>query len=344
MKVLIIGGTGLISTTITRQMLEQGIDLTLYNRGKSEARTPDGARQLRGDRNDLAAFERQMAEAGNFDCVIDMICFEAEQAESAVRAFRGRVEQFILCSTVDVYSKPAHRYPILENEPRRGNNDYGRNKIKCEDVLMAAHERGDFATTIIRPAYSYGEGGQVVDTWGWGTTYIDRLRKSKPIIVHGDGSSFWVACHVDDVGHTFVAAAGNPNTFGKAYHVTGEEWMTWDRYYGDMARAIDAPEPSLVHIPTDLLARLAPERALWCETNFQGNNILDNSAAKADLDFRYTIPWIQGARRTIRWLDEHDGIANSDEDLFDDRLIALWRKATDAMKLELADLGGASLP
>ena len=331
MKILIIGGTGLISTSISRELLMRGDDLTLYNRGRSESRIPPGAKTITGDRKDFATFERQMAAAGDFDAVIDMVCFTPQEAESAIRAFKGRTRQFVFCSTVDVYSKPPDRFPVLENESRRARSDYGTNKAHCEDLFMAAHARGDFAATIIRPAHTYGEGGTIIHTFGWSTTYLDRIRKGKPIIVHGDGSALWCSCHVDNVGHAFVGALGNARAFGRAYHTTGEEWMTWDRYHAGVAEAMGAPAPTLVHIPTDLLGQIAPERAGVTVANFQYTNIFDNAAAHADLDFRYTIPWVEGARRTIRWLDEHGRIENSDDDPFEDRIIAAWERLSKQM-------------
>jgi nucleoside-diphosphate-sugar epimerase len=337
MRVFMVGGTGLISTAISRQLLAAGHELTVFSRGQRPVRFPEGATFVTGDRNDFPAFERQMAELGEFDCVIDMICFRPDQAESAIRAFQGRVGHFIFTSTVDVYRKPAGRYPITETEPLQGGNDYGRNKVLCEQIFTAAHAAA-FPVTIIRPAMTYGEGGTLVNTYGWGTYQIDRMRKGKPLLVHGDGSALWVACHVDDAAHAFVHAVGNPATVGKAYHVTGEEWLTWNRYYELMAEAAGAPPPQLVHIPTDLLQRLAPKRSLVVVTNFQGNNIFDNSAAHADLDFRYTIPFVEGARRTIAWLDEQGRIDNSDKDPFDDRILAAWERLTASMAAELAEL------
>ena len=331
MKVLIVGGTGLISTAISRELLERGDELTLFTRGQTAARFPDGARVVHGERNDFAAFEAQMQALGPFDSVIDMICFRPPQAESALRAFAGRTSQYIFCSTVDVYAKPADRYPITESAARRGDNDYASNKILCEDLVMAAHARGDLPVTIIRPAFTYGEGGGVLDTFGWTTRVIDRLRKGKPILVHGDGSSLWVACHVDDAAHAFVTAAGNAATLGKAYHVAGEEWLTWNRYYQELAEAAGAPTPTLVHIPTDLVAKVDAKRAITTVTNFQGNNIFDNSAAKTDLDFHYTIPWREGVARAIHWLDANGRIENSDDDPFEDRLIAAWEALTAQM-------------
>ena len=325
MNVLIVGGTGLISTAISRQLLERGVELTLYTRGQTPARFPDAARVVTGDRYDFATFEAQMQALGRFDCVIDMICFKPPQAESAIRAFAGRTDQYIFCSTVDVYAKPADRYPITEASARRGDNDYAGNKILCEDLMTEAHARGELPVTIIRPGFTYGEGGGVLDVFGWTTRVIDRLRKGKPIIVHGDGSSLWVACHVDDAAHAFVTAAGDAQTLGKAYHVTGEEWLTWNRYYQQLAEAAGAPAPTLVHIPTDLLAMIDPKRALSTVTNFQGNNLFDNSAARTDLDFHYTIPWREGVERAIRWLDENGRIENSNNDPFEDRVLAHWQ-------------------
>jgi nucleoside-diphosphate-sugar epimerase len=330
-KILIIGGTGLISTSITRQLLERGDDVTLYNRGQREARIPPAAKRILGDRSNYAAFEAQMRQAGEFDCVIDMIGFVPEEEQSTVRAFKGRIGQFIFCSTVDVYSKPIRCYPYREDAPRNAVGSYGQNKVLCEDVLMEAHRRGDFAVTIIRPAYTYGESGSLIHTFGWSTTHIDRLRKGKPIVVHGDGSSLWVCCHVDDLARAFVNAAGNRVAFSRAYHVTGEEWMTWNEYHRTVAEAIGAPGPTLVHIPTDLLVRVAPNRAAWCGFNFQFNNIFDNSAARADLSFRYTIPFLEGARRTVAWLDERGRIEDSDKDPFYDRLLAAWERLGQGM-------------
>lgn len=335
MKTLIIGGTGLISTAISRELLARGDDLTLYNRGRSESRIPPGAQTITGDRKDFAAFERQMVEAGEFDAVIDMVCFTPQEAKSAIRAFKGRTRQFVFCSTVDVYSKPPDRFPVLEDESRRARSDYGTNKARCEDLFMAAHARGDFAATIIRPAHTYGEGGAIIHTFGWSTTYLDRIRKGKPIVTHGDGSALWCSCHVDDVGRAFVGALGNARAFGRAYHTTGEEWMTWDRYHAGVAEAMGAPAPTLVHIPTDLLGQIAPERAGVTVANFQYSNIFDNTAARADLGFRYTIPWVEGARRTIRWLDERGRIENSDDDPFEDQIIAAWERLTERMAREL---------
>ncbi|NLF38747.1 NAD-dependent epimerase/dehydratase family protein, partial [bacterium] len=226
MDILVIGGTGLISTSITHQLVGRGHDVTLYNRGRSETRFPDKVKRITGDRGDFAAFERQMRATKPFDCVIDMVCFRPDEAESLIRAFHGRAGQLIFCSTVDVYARPTRLFPITEDEPRGGVSEYGRNKVRCEEILLAAHRSGAFPVTVIRPAMTYGEGGVLIHSFGWSTTFLDRIRKGRPVIVHGDGQSLWTACHIDDVARAFVGAVGNARAHGKCYHATGEEWMT----------------------------------------------------------------------------------------------------------------------
>jgi len=338
MKILMIGGTGLISTAISRQLLAAGHDLTLYNRNQTTPRMPDGYQVITGDRTDIKTFEAQMAQTGTFDCVIDMVCFHPSQAASDIRAFKGRTGQLIFCSTVDVYTKPPVTFPVVESHARQALSDYGRDKARCEDLFLSAHQAGEFPVTIIRPASTYGEGGNIIHTFGWGTYFLDRVRKGKPLIVHGDGEALWVSCHVDDVGRAFVNAIGNQNAFGKAYHVAGEEWQTWNQYHERLAEAIGAPKPTLIHIPADVLVRAFPDETMITFLNFQYTNIFDNGAAKADLDFKYTIDWRAGAKRTYDWLVENDQIDDCQSFPLYDRIIEAYKQQCNEMVVGLANM------
>ncbi|MEZ4860811.1 MAG: NAD-dependent epimerase/dehydratase family protein [Caldilineaceae bacterium] len=340
MRILLIGGTGLISTAITRLLLERGVDdVTLYNRGHTELRLPYYVNVIHGDRKNFSRFERQMREAGEFDCVIDMCCYLPDEAESVVHALSGRIGQYIFTSTVDVYTKPAARYPITEAAERKPTPAfaYAYHKAECEEILHAAHSNSDFLVTILRPAYTYGESRGILHSLGGRTTYIDRIRKGKPIIVHGDGQSLWGSCHIDDVARAFVHAIGNERTYGQSYHVAGEEWLTWNQHHQQVAAALGAPAPTLIHIPSTLLAK-AVKAAAWTELNFQYNNIFDNSAAHRDLQFHYTIPWQQGVQRTVAWLDERDMVENCANEPEYDHIIAAWEQCGAGMVKALADL------
>jgi len=335
MKILIIGGTGLISTAITEQLLARGDEVTHYNRGLS-AQPVAGVRTIHGDRTDYATFEQQMAEAGRFDCVMDMVGYKPEDGPSVVQAFTGRTDHFIFCSTVDVYTKPAAHYPIREDAPREPSVEfsYAYHKAIIENTLLDAHARGDMPLTIIRPAYTYGEGRGMLSTLS-GNSYLDRLRKGKPIVVHGDGSGFWTSCHRDDVARVFVAVAGNAHTIGKAYNATSNEWLTWEQYHHTVAAAIGAPEPNVVHISTDALLAAVPEQAWIIAVNFQFNNIFDTGVAQTDLAWQVEISLTEGVKRIVAWLEAHGGVPTNDGS-FEDRLVVAWQRATDTLMQELA--------
>lgn len=325
-KVLLIGGTGIISTPMTTMLLDQGYDVTLYNRGQTEVRRSSSARIMNGDRQDYTRFESEMQHMDPFDCVIDMIAYVPADVESVVRAFRGRVGHYVFCSTIDVYGKPASRYPYQENEPFGGLNTYSINKVACERLLMEAHEKGDFPVTVIRPAYTYSEPRPMLCPGMSGFIYFERLRSGKPIIVHGDGSSLWVSCYASDVAKAFVGAVANTAAFGKSYHATGEEWMTWNQYHQIVAEALGAPPPQLVHIPTDVLVQVDPQRYSIIGENFQFNNIFDNSAAQDDLGFRYTVPLADGVRHVIAWLEQNDRMIRDEDQSHVDQIISKWEQ------------------
>jgi len=333
MKVLLVGGTGLISTAATRVLLEAGHEVTHFNRGVSSGEFKDRVRTIVGDRTDHAAFERMMNAEGRFDCVIDMICFLAEEARSAVRAFAGKTKQYIFCSTTDVYTKPPKQFPIREDAERFPLKEfpYAWEKAECEKLLEEAHREGKFAVTLIRPSATYGEGRGAVDPFRSEPFYFDRIRKGKALIVHGDGTSLWTSCHRDDVGRAFANAVGNRAAFGKAYNATGDDCMTWNQYWQGVSEALGKPCPRLVHIPTDLLVKVAPNRASWCGVNFQHNNIFYNDAAKRDLGFSVTIHWVDGMRRSIKWLEDHGKMPSWESAPWYDQIIDAWDRSGAAM-------------
>ena len=327
MHVLFIGGTGLISTSIARQLLEAGHKVTLFNRGTSENRLPPGAEVIHGDRKDFAAFEAAFADK-TYDVVADMVAFHPDESASAIRAFAGRCGQFIHCSTVCVYSGPVEQIPTTETEPYHSIGTYGLNKILCEKLLLQAFADQKFPLTIMRPSHSYGEGGSVIRSFGPADTFVDRLRKGKPVIVQGDGNSLWAACHVDDVARGYLGVMGNPKCLGEAYHITSDEWFTWNQYHQQVAEVVGGTFTP-VHIPTDTLREVAPH---WSGSTYEileWPSVFATAKLKRDTNYTgQTIPFREGVRRTVAWLEEKGRIEDSDKDDYEDRLVAAWREKT----------------
>lgn len=325
MRVLILGGTGVISTGITQLLVERGDDVTVFNRGIRPAPASDRVTTVTGSRQSLDDLQR-LAEQ-RFDAIIDMICYTLEDGQLAIEAFSGKVAQYLFCSTVDVFSAPAGVYPITEEHPREPSPrfPYAHQKAALERMLDAAAASGAFGLTILRPAATYV--ANVVAPIGSTALYLQLLRNGEPLIIHGDGSTLWVATHRDDVAQGFVAALGNPKAINRSYNLQSEEFLTWERYWTIAAEAIGAPRPRFVHIPTDILSRMVPRMAEWCDVNFQYNNVISSEAARRDLGFSPTIKWSEGARalRTLSIKPEPGMVATYN------RLLAAWRAAMDQL-------------
>jgi nucleoside-diphosphate-sugar epimerase len=327
MKVLIIGGTGLISTGIVKGLRERGAVITVFNRGQTDDRLGDGVQRLVGDRQDLPAFEKIVAAAGPWDVVIDMICFRPDEAASLLRACYGRCGHLIFCSTVCTYGNTQTVVPTTEETPQAPHSDYGRNKLACEQLFLQAHAEGTLPVTIIRPSHTYGPGGTLINNLHTGPSFLARLRTGRPIIVSGDGHGLWQSAYADDVGRGFAYAAGNPKCFGQAYNAVADEVVTWDQYVLRTAAAIGAPVPRLVHLPTDLLVALDPKHYLTLDEIFRFHGVYANAKLKRDVpEFRLTVPYGEGVRRTVAWIDRHKPVPPLTGDSAEDRLIAAWDK------------------
>lgn len=342
MRILIIGGTGNISTPLTKMLLDRGEDLVLLKRSSAVPDFLKGVRVVVANRHDLASFEDKMNELGQFDCVIDMLCFDPAEAESVIRAFRGNTRQVILCSTTDVYTKTPRAFPLDENGEiaPKASFAYAWKKAICERRFWEAHQRGDFAVTVLRPAFTYNEGWSPgIHAFGGQSYHLDRIRNGKPIILHGDGSSIWVATYRDDVARTFAVAAGNPVAFAQAYNVSGEEWMTHRHIWQTIAKVFDAPAPNFVCIPTDVLGKLAPKDAEWCVENFQYDTFFDTTKARRDLGFRYTVTFEDGARKCRQFMEANNLIESCENHPFYDRIVDAWSKCESELIQAVRDSG-----
>lgn len=331
MKVLFIGGTGLISTATARQLLEQGHEVTLFNRGKSENRLPEGAQEMRGDRKNYDEFERAF-EGMHFDCVVDMVAFSPEDTESAIRTFQGKTGHFIHCSTVCVYSGPVETIPTPESEPFHSIGGYGQNKIRCEQLLTQAHEEKGFPVTVVRPSHSYGEGGDIIRAFGPTNGYIERMRQGKPVIMPDGGESVWASLHVDDLAKGFIALMGKHKTIGEAYNITGDEAMTWRTYHQQVAEVAGGSFHP-VYVPRQVLTQWAPDWSGSMSEILAFTSLFDNAKIKRDTDYEgQTISWKEGVARNLSWLEGRDKpLLKHEDDEREDGLIQKWQKIESSL-------------
>jgi nucleoside-diphosphate-sugar epimerase len=324
MKVLFVGGTGVISSACSRLALSRGIDLYLLNRGQTVRPIPEGARVLHGDIRDRASVARALGDT-TFDVVVNWLGFTPEHVEADIERFRGRTGQYIFISSASAYQKPLSSLPITESTPL--DNPfwaYSQDKIACEERLMRAYREDRFPITIVRPSHTYDR--TMVPLLGHYTD-IDRMRKGKKVIVHGDGTSLWVLTHHTDFAKGFVGLLGNHHAIGHAFHITSDEVLTWNQIYTLLAHAAGV-EPQLVHVPSDLIAVFDPKMGAGLLGDKAHSVIFDNGKIKRVVpDFVATTPFWQGAKEIVAWFDTDPARQVVDEqvDHLIDRIIAAYQ-------------------
>jgi len=338
MKVLFIGGTGNISTAVSRLTVERGIDLYLLNRGTRPV-TVEGAHGLVADIKDPKSTQAAL-EGHEWDAVVNWIAFTTPDVERDLALFAGKTRQYIFISSASVYQKPLAHPVVTESTPLVNPYwQYSRDKIACEERLTRAYRDEGFPITIVRPSLTY-ETVLPVAIGGWNDyTIVDRMKRGEPVVVHGDGTSLWTVTHSRDFAKGFVGLLGHQQALGHAFHITSDELLTWDQIYRAVGAAAGV-EAKIVHIASEFIVKVARELGQgWMEGNLLGDKaasvIFDNTKIKRFVpEFTATIPFAAGIRETVRWFEEKPErmtIKQGNNDLIDALLAAYARvSSTDA--------------
>jgi nucleoside-diphosphate-sugar epimerase len=321
-RILFLGGSGVISTACVRAAVAAGHDVTVLNRGRSTRALPAEVRELVADVRDEAAVTAAIGDA-RFDVVADFLSFVPAHVQTALAAAGERAGQYIFISSASAYQKPPSRLPVTESTPLRNPYwQYSRDKIACEDLLVAAYRDRGLPITIVRPSHTYDE--TLLPTLG-GWTDVARLRAGKPVVVHGDGTSLWTLTHSDDFAVAFTGLLGAPSAIGEAYTITGTHAPTWDRIYTWLAEAAGVDDPRLVHIASETIAAWDPDVGPGLVGDKAHSMVFDNAKITALVpEFRTTVTFDEGARRILAWYDAHPERQRVDErrDALFDRMIA----------------------
>ena len=308
MNVLLIGGTGTISSAVADRLLSLGNSVSMLNRGNHPI--PEGAELLQGDIHDEEAVKGLIASR-HFDSVCEFMGFLPEEAERDIRLFEGKTDQLIYISSASAYQKPIHTLPITEETPLENPFwAYSRNKAASEAVYFEAYEKSHFPVTVVRPSHTYNE--MRIPTAFHGTKgpwqILERMIKGKPVIVPGDGTSLWTATFNTDFAVGFCGLVGNPKALGEAFHITSDEVLSWDEIHRVIGKALNT-EPRLVHIPSELLAADDEKGMDLCGQLLgdKANSVLfDNRKIKSYVpEFDCKVRMADGIARAAVWMKEH---------------------------------------
>jgi len=331
MKILFLGGTGIISTACTQLALTRGHDVSLLNRSQ---RSPiPGARSIVADIADPNLTAQLSNET--WDVVVDFIAFDAAAIEHRLNLFRGKTGQYIFISSASAYQKPLTHFLITESTPLANPFwEYSRNKIAAEDRLMQAYREEAFPITIVRPSLTYGDlvVPLAVNSWAQSFTAIARLRAGKPLIIPGDGLSLWTITHNTDFAKGLVGLLGHPGSIGHAFHITSGEALTWNQIYQLTAEAAGVASPKFIHIASDFITTCYPEMIGTLLGDKSHSAIFDNTKIKRFVPgFAATTRFRAGIRQTVRAFDADPKRQSIDKvtEAKWDRLIASYERSLE---------------
>ena len=339
MRILMIGGTGTISSAITRQLAESEHELWLLNRGNRQNEVPENVKQLHVDINDEAEVLRLIGDT-QFDAVCEFIGFVPEQVERDHRLFAGRTRQYVYISSASAYNKPARHHVITEGTTIANPHwEYSRNKIACEELLMKYYREEGFPVTIVRPSHTYCEKSVPLGLHGTKGSWqvLKRMLEGKPVLIHGDGSSLWTMTFNTDFARGFIGLLGNPHAIGEAFQIMSDESLTWTQIYSVVAQCLGTTLKPY-YVSSAFLAEIAPK-----EYDVEGNLIGDKAVSvvfdcsklkRVVPGFQATVRFEEGVRRCIQYILNHPECQQLDPefDAWCDKVIEVMEEAKKKFK------------
>jgi nucleoside-diphosphate-sugar epimerase len=303
MKVLFIGGTGNLSSACTEIAINKGIEIYHLNRGLTQkTQSTKEVKTIVADIHDTKKVAESLREM-TFDSVVDFIAYEPTDILNDIQLFKNKTHQYVFISTASAYQKPPEKLPITEETPLYNPYwEYSRKKIACEKLLEEEYQKSGFPYTIIRPSHTYGK--TTVPLIG-GYTILHRMLKGEPVIVHGDGTSIWTLTYNKDFAVGVIGLLGNKDAIHKAFHITSDEWLSWNTIYEIMANELGV-RPQLVHVPSEIIAKYNQEMGDGLLGDKSHSMIFDNSKIKKFVpEFHPQVSFCEGAKEIISWYKEN---------------------------------------
>ena len=318
MKALLVGGTGVISTSVVLRLLEKNWDVTILTRGKTPLpeKMQGRVRQVTADIADEAAVEKALL-GEKYDAVCDFILFDPMQAQRDIRLFRDKTAQYVFISSASAYHKPVLKLPITEDTPLHNPFwQYSHLKAQCEKVFFDAYRESGFPITVVRPSHTYCERTLPVQIHGGHGPWVvmKRMLEGKSVPVACDGETLWTATTAEDFAVYFCGLLGNEKAIGEAFHITSDESLTWNRMYEIIAGHVGGVfKPCYVPAHTLAACRQYDYRgALLGDKAY--TVMFDNSKVKAvtGISDHVCTPFTEGAKRSVQYYLEHPEIRRED--------------------------------
>jgi len=332
MKALLIGGTGTISTAVSRELAASGLwELFVLNRGNRIDVLPAGTTIIQADAKNEEEMSRKL-EGLHFDCVCEFIGMDVSDVERDWRVFRDRCFQYIFISSASAYQKPRENPVVTELTPLVNPFwTYSQKKIACEEFLFRKFAEDGFPVTVVRPSHTYDERKIPVGLHGAAGSWqvLQRMREGKPVVIHDNGEAFWTLTFNSDFAKGFVALMGNKAAVGEAFHITSDESLTWNDIYSIIADSLGV-KLKCCHISAEDIV------AAQGNYDFRGglcgdkacSSIFDNSKLKKLCPgFKCNTSFAEGEKKALQHILSHEECRRPDPefDLWCDNICRNFR-------------------
>lgn len=237
LKILVLGGSYFLGRVFVMQVAS-GHEITVVNRGTYSMES-FGVKQIMGDRRNPAVWE---SCDGDYDVLVDFCAYNKGDIATVLNHFSGRLRQYILISTVDVYEHGGHSlkgedYPFENREISGEAGDYIKGKIALEQELVCKCSEKHIGYTILRPAVIYGPFNYAPRE----SVYIQMIVQNHvlPHITDADGKFQLV--YVKDVAEAINKCLLNTAAYGQAYNICNETLIDYYILFEQLKAASDVP-------------------------------------------------------------------------------------------------------
>jgi nucleoside-diphosphate-sugar epimerase len=333
MNVLVLGGTGVISTEIVNRLHDLGHNVTVFNRGLRKSRYHAEPEVITGDKKNAGEF-RSLLKGRRFDAVIDMISYNPDDASLTLDALKESGAHFVFTSTVAAYKRPARSVPFVETNELFSDDalsPYGFHKGRMEAFLGG---KTDVHITIIRPSLTFGLGCKNVGIMRNNYGIVERIRAKKPIVVFGDGTNPWAWTWAADLAKAYAGTLCRPACYGQIYHATSDDLHIWDDLYLEFGK-IAGVEPKLIHISTEMLMQASRDvfEHVYQEKMYCG--IFNNTKIHRDVpEFvcGYTLSGIVQALSAWYESDAEARVVDAERDALEDAIVQKYNRCVEIMR------------
>ena len=305
MKILIIGGSGVISEYLTAITSKMHMDVYCYCRGNSKELIPDNVNIIFGDCFNKEELTKKLGQY-SFDVVIDFMSFNGSQLNIKLNSLKGKTTQYIFISSAVIYSESKDLVEKKEEDDK--NNDlwgYSIGKIECERLLIDFCSQNDMKYTIVRPYITYGNQRVPfqINSFLNSFSIINRIILGKPIVIAGNGNNQSTITHSEDLCRALVGLILNPKAFNNDFNITSDETFTWNQVLGIIGKVVGI-KPIPVYLPVEFVEENSPLLKGSIAGDKARNMLFDNTKIKEVLedDNLFQIKFEDGIKKTYHFM------------------------------------------